>query len=173
MAPGRADAGASAQPGVSANDLTDERCVMVFPAMRRLMACRCRWRPLEAGKAEHAARVSDTMRHRADDQVGKFSRGAHGYHRNDQRADCQQHHSALHERLAECPAVRLLGQGIAGCDGCGEKFAYVDILQNPEIRANLPKYANWPTFPQLWVAGELVGGSDIMLEMFEKVSCKP
>lgn len=50
--------------------------------------------------------------------------------------------------------------------GCGEKFAYVDILQNPEIRANLPKYANWPTFPQLWVAGELVGGSDIMQEMF-------
>lgn len=51
---------------------------------------------------------------------------------------------------------------------CGEKFAYVDILQHPEIRANLPKYANWPTFPQLWVAGELVGGSDIMTEMFEK-----
>ncbi|MDB6444260.1 MAG: Grx4 family monothiol glutaredoxin [Mesorhizobium sp.] len=49
--------------------------------------------------------------------------------------------------------------------GCGEKFAYVDILQNPEIRANLPKYANWPTFPQLWVAGELIGGSDIMVEM--------
>jgi monothiol glutaredoxin len=42
---------------------------------------------------------------------------------------------------------------------CGEKFAYVDILQ---------KYANWPTFPQLWVGGELVGGSDIMVEMFEK-----
>ena len=52
--------------------------------------------------------------------------------------------------------------------GCGEKFAYVDILQNPEIRANLPKYANWPTFPQLWVAGELVGGSDILTEMYEK-----
>ena len=49
--------------------------------------------------------------------------------------------------------------------GCGEKFAFVDILQNPEIRANLPKYANWPTFPQLWVAGELVGGSDIITEM--------
>ncbi len=49
---------------------------------------------------------------------------------------------------------------------CGEKFAYVDILQNPEIRAHLPKYANWPTFPQLWVGGELVGGSDIMTEMF-------
>ena len=51
---------------------------------------------------------------------------------------------------------------------CGEKFAFVDILQNPEIRANLPKYANWPTFPQLWVGGELVGGSDIMAELFDK-----
>ena len=50
---------------------------------------------------------------------------------------------------------------------CGERFAYVDILANPEIRANLPKYANWPTFPQLWVGGELVGGCDIVTEMFE------
>ncbi|WP_163832932.1 Grx4 family monothiol glutaredoxin [Spartinivicinus ruber] len=50
---------------------------------------------------------------------------------------------------------------------CGEKFAYVDILQNPEIRANLPTYANWPTFPQLWINGELVGGSDILMEMYE------
>lgn len=51
---------------------------------------------------------------------------------------------------------------------CGERFAFVDILQNPEIRANLPKYANWPTFPQLWVNGELIGGSDIIIEMFDK-----
>ncbi|WP_426416508.1 Grx4 family monothiol glutaredoxin [Aestuariirhabdus sp. LZHN29] len=50
---------------------------------------------------------------------------------------------------------------------CGERFAYVNILEHPEIRANLPKYANWPTFPQLWVGGELVGGSDIMAEMYE------
>lgn len=56
---------------------------------------------------------------------------------------------------------------------CGEKFAYVDILQHPEIRANLPKYANWPTFPQLWVDGELVGGSDIILEMHEKGELQP
>lgn len=56
---------------------------------------------------------------------------------------------------------------------CGEKFAYVDILQHPEIRANLPKYANWPTFPQLWVAGELIGGSDIILEMHEKGELLP
>jgi len=50
---------------------------------------------------------------------------------------------------------------------CGERFAYVDILANPDIRANLPKYANWPTFPQLWVNGELVGGCDIVTEMYE------
>jgi len=50
---------------------------------------------------------------------------------------------------------------------CGERFAYIDILANPEIRANLPKYGNWPTFPQLWVSGELVGGCDIVTEMFE------
>ena len=50
---------------------------------------------------------------------------------------------------------------------CGERFAYVDVLSNPEIRANLPKYANWPTFPQLWVNGELVGGCDIITEMHE------
>jgi len=51
---------------------------------------------------------------------------------------------------------------------CGERFAYVDILSNPEIRTKLPEYANWPTFPQLWVAGELIGGCDIITEMHEK-----
>jgi monothiol glutaredoxin len=51
---------------------------------------------------------------------------------------------------------------------CGERFAYVDILANPEIRANLPAYGNWPTFPQLWINGELIGGSDIIAEMYEK-----
>ena len=50
---------------------------------------------------------------------------------------------------------------------CGQKFAYVDILSNLEIRANLPKVSDWPTFPQLFVDGELVGGCDIMTEMFE------
>lgn len=51
--------------------------------------------------------------------------------------------------------------------GCGERFAYVDILSNPDIRAALPKYANWPTFPQLWVDGELIGGCDIVTEMYQ------
>ena len=56
---------------------------------------------------------------------------------------------------------------------CGERFAYVDILQNPEIRATLPVYANWPTFPQLWIKGELIGGSDIITDMFEKGELQP
>jgi len=55
---------------------------------------------------------------------------------------------------------------------CGKKFAYVDILSNPEIRATLPKVANWPTFPQLFIDGELVGGCDIIVEMHEKGDLK-
>ena len=56
---------------------------------------------------------------------------------------------------------------------CGERFAFVDILSNPEIRANLPKYGNWPTFPQLWIKGELIGGCDIVTEMYEKGELQP
>jgi len=50
---------------------------------------------------------------------------------------------------------------------CGKPFSFVDILSNPEIRANLPEYSDWPTFPQLFINGELVGGSDIIAEMHE------
>ena len=50
---------------------------------------------------------------------------------------------------------------------CGKPFSFVDILSNPEIRATLPEVSDWPTFPQLFVSGELVGGSDIMMEMSE------
>lgn len=55
---------------------------------------------------------------------------------------------------------------------CGEKFAYVDILSNPDIRSNLPKVSDWPTFPQLFIAGELVGGCDIMTDLFQKGELK-
>jgi monothiol glutaredoxin len=50
---------------------------------------------------------------------------------------------------------------------CGEEFAYVNVLSDPEIFQNLPRYADWPTFPQVYIAGELIGGCDITLEMFE------
>ena len=50
----------------------------------------------------------------------------------------------------------------------GIEFAYVNVLADPEIFQNLPRYADWPTFPQLYIKGELVGGCDITLEMAEK-----
>ncbi|MFI3255852.1 MAG: Grx4 family monothiol glutaredoxin [Psittacicella sp.] len=50
---------------------------------------------------------------------------------------------------------------------CGVSFSFVNILEHADIRKELPVYANWPTFPQLWVKGELVGGSDIILEMYQ------
>ena len=49
----------------------------------------------------------------------------------------------------------------------GIEFAYVNVLADPEIFENLPRFADWPTFPQVYVDGELIGGCDITLEMFE------
>lgn len=66
------------------------------------------------------------------------------------------------------PMCGFSAQAVQALMQCGEEFAYVDILENPDIRSELPKYANWPTFPQLWVNGELIGGCDIILEMFQK-----
>ena len=43
----------------------------------------------------------------------------------------------------------------------------VNVLADPEIRANLPRYSNWPTFPQLYINGELIGGCDITLELYQ------
>jgi monothiol glutaredoxin len=47
----------------------------------------------------------------------------------------------------------------------GADFASVNVLEDPEVRANLPRYSNWPTFPQLFINGELIGGCDITLEL--------
>lgn len=63
------------------------------------------------------------------------------------------------------PQCGFSARAIEVMTSIGKPFAYVNILEAPEIRANLPKYGNWPTFPQLWIKGELVGGSDIILEM--------
>lgn len=66
------------------------------------------------------------------------------------------------------PQCGFSGRAVQVLRACGvEHFAHVNILENPEIRTTLPKIAHWPTFPQLWVNGALVGGSDIMLEMYE------
>jgi len=50
---------------------------------------------------------------------------------------------------------------------CGSDFYAVNVLEDPEIRANLPRHANWPTFPQLYINGELIGGCDIMVELHQ------
>ena len=71
------------------------------------------------------------------------------------------------------PQCGFSARAVQALMGCGERFAYVDILTNPDIRAALPVYANWPTFPQLWIKGELIGGSDIISEMFDKGELQP
>ncbi len=68
----------------------------------------------------------------------------------------------------DAPQCGFSAQTVQCMMACGERFAFVDVLSNPEIRANLPQYGHWPTFPQLWVKGELVGGCDIVTEMHEK-----
>ena len=50
---------------------------------------------------------------------------------------------------------------------CGKEFSFVDILSIQDIRETLPSISNWPTFPQLFINGELIGGSDIALELYE------
>ena len=52
------------------------------------------------------------------------------------------------------------------------KFAYVNIFEDPEIREGLKAYSSWPTFPQLYVNGELVGGCDIAVELYESGELK-
>ncbi|HWA89531.1 MAG TPA: Grx4 family monothiol glutaredoxin [Rhizomicrobium sp.] len=49
----------------------------------------------------------------------------------------------------------------------GVKFKAIDVLKDPEIRAGIKDFSNWPTIPQLYVKGEFVGGSDILMEMYE------
>ena len=72
----------------------------------------------------------------------------------------------------QAPQCGFSAQTVQCLMACGERFAYVDVLSNPEVRANLPGFANWPTFPQLWVNGELVGGCDIVTEMFQSGELK-
>ena len=65
------------------------------------------------------------------------------------------------------PQCGFSSRAIAILDRLGAKYETVDVLQDPEIRAGIKEYSDWPTIPQLYVKGEFVGGSDIMMEMFE------
>lgn len=67
----------------------------------------------------------------------------------------------------ERPACGFSARTVAALDAVGAPFAAVDILPDPRIRQELSTLSNWPTIPQLFVKGELVGGCDIVTEMYE------
>ena len=65
------------------------------------------------------------------------------------------------------PQCGFSARAVSILDHLGTKFETVDVLQDPEVRQGIKQYSDWPTIPQLYVKGEFVGGSDIMMEMFE------
>ncbi|MDF1677777.1 MAG: Grx4 family monothiol glutaredoxin [Legionellaceae bacterium] len=71
------------------------------------------------------------------------------------------------------PQCGFSSRAVQCIEACDVPFATVDVLANPDIRQTLPQFANWPTFPQLYVNGELIGGSDIILEMYEQNELAP
>ena len=66
------------------------------------------------------------------------------------------------------PMCGFSSRVVQALKACGAEFHSVNVLEDPEVRANLPRYSNWPTFPQLFIHGELIGGCDITVELHEK-----
>ena len=65
------------------------------------------------------------------------------------------------------PMCGFSSRAVQALKSCGAQFTSVNVLEDPDVRANLPRYSNWPTFPQLFINGELIGGCDITLELQE------
>jgi monothiol glutaredoxin len=65
------------------------------------------------------------------------------------------------------PQCGFSSRAVAILDHCGAQYESVDVLQDMEIRQGIKAFSDWPTIPQLYVGGEFVGGSDIMMEMYE------
>nr|WP_281248297.1 Grx4 family monothiol glutaredoxin [Methylophaga sulfidovorans] len=72
----------------------------------------------------------------------------------------------------EFPQCGFSSRASQAISACGAEFAYVNVLAEPDVRENLHRYADWPTFPQLYINGELVGGCDIIMEMYENGDLK-
>jgi len=70
------------------------------------------------------------------------------------------------------PQCGFSGQTVAALNALGKPYGTVNILEDQEIREGLKIYSSWPTFPQLYVKGELVGGSDIVIEMYHSGELK-
>src|SRR5262245_44533616 len=64
------------------------------------------------------------------------------------------------------PQCGFSAQTVAALRACGAEFAHVNIFEDPELREALKGFSKWPTYPQLYVKGELLGGCDIALEMY-------
>ncbi|HAG94414.1 MAG: monothiol glutaredoxin, Grx4 family [Pseudomonadales bacterium] len=73
----------------------------------------------------------------------------------------------------DAPECGYSGAAVAALKQTGKPFAFVNVLQSPFIRERLPRVSNWPTFPQLFVKGELIGGSDIIVAMVGDGSLMP
>jgi monothiol glutaredoxin len=67
----------------------------------------------------------------------------------------------------QAPMCGFSAQAVRLLNATGAKFSSFDILSDPEVRQGLKEYSNWPTFPQLYVNGELIGGCDIMTDMYQ------
>ncbi len=72
-------------------------------------------------------------------------------------------------QFPQCGFSSHVVQALKACDA---EFSDINVLADPEIRQNLPSYANWPTFPQLYIDGELVGGCDIVMELYQRGELK-
>jgi monothiol glutaredoxin len=70
------------------------------------------------------------------------------------------------------PQCGFSGQAVAALNAIGKPYAFVNIFEDEEVRQGLKEYSNWPTFPQLYVKGELIGGSDIVVEMYHSGELK-
>ena len=70
------------------------------------------------------------------------------------------------------PQCGFSAQTVGALRACKAQFAHVNIFEDPEVREALKTYSNWPTFPQLYVNGELIGGCDITLEMYQSGELK-
>jgi len=66
------------------------------------------------------------------------------------------------------PLCGFSSHSVQALQTCGAELFTVNILEDQEIRANLPRYSDWPTFPQLFINGELVGGCDIIIELYQR-----
>lgn len=70
------------------------------------------------------------------------------------------------------PQCGFSARAVAALNACEAPFAFVNVLEDQEVREGIKQYSNWPTIPQLYVKGELIGGSDIVIEMYEKGELK-